>query len=366
MNRKKIALLCVLVFGLSLFFISCKEQRVVSKDRRIVSRDRRQREKRERQTPREQQPIAEYETQVFVNEAPASNIDYSVEKRFIGFLGVPQSEFSKAKSLGALAVSTKMQLPPTELQSHLKSAKSLGLGLIGRAEGQSRFQMGEMQKQAKGARQKPEGTKRKIDFEKLKQSIQNSFLNTNIASDPYFLGDYIIDEPCHPNKWDITVEDFKQFYATVKEVNPDINVLVNFGHLACLESFIQNLNPDEKIVDIATFTITTHKFKKSSNYIAEEADRAKRIKQAHPDIQIIPLVAIYEYPARNLPIASADWVRKTGMEVLEYDRFDGIMFYPWDPSRYMGETIADVVDDPKYSSSFKDVFATADERFGIK
>ena len=54
-------------------------------------------------------------------------------KTIVGFAGVPTTEFSKAKELGAATVQVNT-LSASELQSALETAKSLGLGLVGRAE----------------------------------------------------------------------------------------------------------------------------------------------------------------------------------------------------------------------------------------
>jgi hypothetical protein len=54
-------------------------------------------------------------------------------KTIVGFAGVPTTEFSKAKELGATTVQVN-SLSASELQSALETAKSLGLGLVGRAE----------------------------------------------------------------------------------------------------------------------------------------------------------------------------------------------------------------------------------------
>jgi len=318
------------------------------------------------------------------SEQPISTETSTKAKRLIGFFGLPSSEFSKAKSLGAVTVQPKGYLSSSELKSALDTAKSLGLNLVGRAESKGRFQAGPKEKlprerpqdkRERGQRErdrnrskrKPRdespGKEHKIDFNKLRDAISNVFSNTNIASDSNFLAYYIIDEPCHENKWDITPAEFRKFYLTVKEVNANIKVLVNFGHLPCLESFLTENK--ETIVDIATFTITPKKLKKFPDYIADQNAIAKRLKEIDPHLQIVSLIAVYEYPDKKVALPSADWVRQTGKKVLGYDGFDGIMYYSWSPSSYMGDTIEDIADNPEYISAFKEVFDLAKEKFNL-
>ncbi|MCP2598108.1 hypothetical protein NLC36_02005 [Candidatus Aminicenantes bacterium AC-335-L06] len=277
--------------------------------------------------------------------------DYSTElKRPIGFAAVPQSEFIKVKNLNALTVQLPGPLSSSELQLALETAKSIGLTLIGRAEGRSKFQTEE----------------NKIDFDKLKNIINKVFSGTGIASDPDFLGYYIIDEPCHKNKWDITLDEFRQFYEIVKAVDSNIKIMVNFGYLECMENFIMEDPFGGRITDIAAFTITPKKLRKFPNYIANENAIAEKLKDFDPDLQIIPLIAVYEYPAMGESLPTEDWVREIGLKTLECNNFDGIMYYPWIPSYYMGDTIEDVADNPEYIKAFKDVFKIAIKKFGIK
>jgi len=202
-----------------------------------------------------------------------------------------------------------------------------------------------------------------MDFVKLESIVSEVFSGNEIAGDPGFLGHFIIDEPCHENKWDISPTEFRQFYTTVKEVDPNIGVFVNFGFLACLERFVDGSGG--KIADFASFVVSPKKLEKSPNYIADENASAQRVKESYPDLQIVPLVAVWEYPAKNESLPSADWVRQTGLEVLKHDGFDGLMYFTWVSSRYMGDAIEDVADDPKYNKAFEDVFDAAKEKFGL-
>ena len=153
--------------------------------------------------------------------------------------------------------------------------------------------------------------------------------------------------------------EFKQFYDTVKRADQNINIVVNFSYLNCLEGFITEKGSNNRIVDIAAFTITAKKLRESSTYMADENAIAGKLKKADPHLQIIPLIAIYEYPSKGEKLPSADWVRKTGLDVLKDDNFDGVMYYSWESSNYMGRTIKDIADDPQYIKAFSDVFKAA-------
>lgn len=124
-----------------------------------------------------------------------SQSEVLTNSKLIGFAGVPQSDFKKAKDLGASNVGFGHPVSSEELQTGLDRAKSLGLTFGGRAEGYKRFQK----------------TGYKIDLYKLKALIEKAFLGNNVAEDQHFLYYYIIDEPCHENKWEITPDELKDF-----------------------------------------------------------------------------------------------------------------------------------------------------------
>jgi hypothetical protein len=168
---------------------------------------------------------------------------------------------------------------------------------------------------------------------------------------------YIIDEPCHPDKFDISASEMRLFYETVKEVDTRIQVMVNFGLLTCA----QGLGATGQVADIATFTVTPWKLRRNPNYISEQSQLAALLKQTFPDMMIVTFISCYEYPAHGEPLPSANWVRETGLEVAGYEAIDGLLYYSWLPSSYMGDTIEDVADDPAYISAFSDVFAAVRE-----
>jgi len=99
----------------------------------------------------------------------------ATRKTIVCFAGVHTTEFSKAKELGAATVQVNT-LSASELQSALEIAKSQGLDLFGRAESRRQFQTETYN----------------INFVKLKNITADVFSETEIASDPDFLGYYII------------------------------------------------------------------------------------------------------------------------------------------------------------------------------
>lgn len=252
-----------------------------------------------------------------------------------GIMVVPESELIVIKGFGGQAISAMGYHSGVELQILLDVVKVQNMGLVGRAQSRSAFSVGN-----------------KLDFAALEHIVSEIFTGNSIAGDSAFLGYYILDEPCHSSKWNISLAEMCQFYTVVKGVNSDIQIMTNFGYLGCAEKFVTG----ESFADIAAFTITAKKLRQDPGYIANQAAVATTLKQSYPDMKIVALVAVYEYPAQNEPIPSADWVRDTGLEVISYSVFDGIMFYPWSPSSYMGETIEDIADDPAYINAFKDVF----------
>ncbi|MFH1588891.1 MAG: hypothetical protein ABIA76_06155 [Candidatus Diapherotrites archaeon] len=170
-------------------------------------------------------------TACFDSENPPKEVSI----KLIGFMGVSaETDFFKVKELGAEVIGLANAVSPQNLHAAVINSESLDLKLGARAEGQEKFNTSD----------------NKLDFLKLKQLIP---AEQNLA---FY---YVIDEPCHKDKINFSLEEFKFLYFSVKEINPDIPVLVNFGALACLESFIPEDCSEWKIADIAFFTLTEKK-----------------------------------------------------------------------------------------------------------
>ena len=174
------------------------------------------------------------------------------------------------------------------------------------------------------------------------------FAGNGIAEDPNLWGYYFIDEPCH-QKWDIKPGDLDQFYQVVKSVAP-VPVVHNISYLQCA------LQLDAAhAADVMLFTVTPKRLQEP-NYLENQASYARQLKQQNPALRIVPMLTTYEYPG-HWAMPSADWVRNIGLQVVNNDAFDGVMYWPWAPSSYMAMSIRDVADDPAYISAFNDVFS---------
>lgn len=251
----------------------------------------------------------------------------------IGILGVHDTDdFAMISNIGARTVGIGMPLSFDELEHAKKKASENTLQLIARAAGMKNFQTQD----------------KALDFRKLEELL-SQYETADII--------YLIDEPCHPEKWNIDTDDLIDAYSIAKHVNPQTQIFINFASLECLDVLISDC-PDDKITDIAAFTITQTNLNRDRDYIKNQDSLAMKAKKCFPDIKIVPLIAVYEYPDRQQELPSAEWVRDKGITVLQHDGFDGILFFPWQPSDYMGKTIRDVYD-TTYSDSFREVFYEA-------
>ncbi len=118
-----------------------------------------------------------------------------------------------------------------------------------------------------------------------------------------------------------------------------------------------------RLVDTAYFTITPKKITQDPNFVQNVDAAITAIKQSEPELKAVPLLAIYEYPEQEQPIPSPAWIQEVGDGVLATENLDGMHFFPWSPSSYMGDTIEDVASDPAYQAVFRDLFGRAEKRF---
>ena len=267
----------------------------------------------------------------------------------IGFMGAGLENFAQAKMLGVSTVFLKMHQKTAYLDSAIVEAEVLGLDVGARAKGRLHFQIG-----------------KKIDFIKLKQLIDEQFSDNNIAKNLF--GYYLIDEPCHPDKWDISLQDFKHTYALIKEVDNNIIILYNFSDLGWLYDLIQENNTVNSIVDIACFTVTLKKVQDNPDYIKSMTKYVVTAKKEFPSIKIVPLVAIYSSnesgKIREMP--TPDQILDMTEKILVEDDFDGIMFFPLGKSKYMDQSIEDVINDPLYVDAFKSAFESSKQKYDVK
>jgi len=185
-----------------------------------------------------------------------------------------------------------------------------------------------------------------------------------VAGDPYFLGYWLIDEPCNSKKRSqVQAEDFDDLYKAVKAVNPQVPIVINFGTLECLQGFTSSSKPGLKFTDIGMFTVTEKKLMQRPSYIAEQAALTKGIKTYDPSIKILPQVEAVGLIQKGAPIPSASWIESAGLSTAKHlDVFDGMLFYSFhafDNVNFIGDSISNVVNDPAYVSAFKTVFSAA-------
>lgn len=256
----------------------------------------------------------------------------------------PPEDFGDIANLGAGSVGTRRRkgAEVRDLTVLMSQAEAQGLRLFVQSEGRGWFQTGD----------------KRFDYQKLYDVIYAAFGDNDVASDPDFIGYYIVDEPCNPQQWSgMTQQDMAQFYDTVKSVDPNIPVAVNYGHPSCLERFVPSNCPAPPGADVALVTIDPVKWK-WPGYMDEVHAAAAAMKACDPDVKVVVAIAVYGLPIwGDLP--SPDYVRETGFAVLADPALDGFIYFSWSPDPYMTASISDVADDPAYISAFADVFNAA-------
>lgn len=271
--------------------------------------------------------------------------------QFIGIMGVFPDDLPTIKSWGGNTV--EYHGPTTsssDVQSFLSFAKANYLNVFIVGPGKERIHNGRLG----------------VDLAKVKSETQR-YLGTDgaIGADPAFLGFWILDEPCHANKWELTATDLKNVYSTIKQVNSGIPVLINFGSLECFQDIIATAQPGWKLTDVAMFTVTSKKTQDSprrgrGDYLASQAAISKDIKVFDPTIKVVPNIAVLEFLDQNLAIPTPDWITLVSNSVISHPEFDGLMFNSYRKvAPWMGQTIIDVQSDPDYYSAISSAFSSA-------
>jgi len=265
--------------------------------------------------------------------------------------GVFQEDYADVRALGVLAVGPR-DIDVAILQAHfdaaesLDAAKNLGLGIWLTGPGRNTIQDGDLG----------------FDFAKLADIIESLFGENELASDPFFVGYKLVDEPCDTEDWNITADDLVTAYQTVKDVDENVPIMINFSSLACLQQLADQA-PGQKFVDIAQFIVNERKTDEDSNYVDKQHEFAQQIKEDF-DILINPWLMVVAYKHEYFPnydtLPSADWVETQGLALVEGEFFDGVTIAPYrQVSSWMEETIIDVMDDPAYVSAITEVYAAA-------
>jgi hypothetical protein len=268
-------------------------------------------------------------------------------RQFVGMMGALPQDLARLKEWGVSTVEYHGVRSTETLDQMLNDAKANDMYLFVRATNRDEIQ----------------SQPGRLDLSKVETVTRNLFGNTSVGSDPNFLGYWILDEACHANKWDVTAADLAGLYSRVKAVNPDIQVIINFGNLDCLAEIIAGAEPGLRLSDVAMFTITEKKMTvRRGEYIQDECQNAQAARAYDRLLKVVPQIAVYESTRHDSPIGAANWVRDTGLEVVQSSCFDGLLYYPFNPlSDWIGRAIVDVADDPEYIEAFKEVFAAAIE-----
>lgn len=274
------------------------------------------------------------------------------QKPLVGFMGVAPEECSETAGFGATTVEIHGLSDAKSLRAGLDAAKEAGVSMLAKSGGRSTF----CSKDGK------------IDFDRLEDLLDSCFPTNGVAGDEYFAGWWLVDEPAHTRKFDLEAEDLKRLYETVKRHNTRIPLAINFGDLGAYELFMKSAEPGWKFADIALFTITRKKLDRYGDYVARQAEIAKRIREFDPDVRIVPTVAVVEFKERKGELAklpSAQWIETVSMDCIGRDVFSGILLYSYsNRPRWVGRNIADVKNDPVYADAFKRIFTVAQKAQG--
>ncbi len=257
--------------------------------------------------------------------SPTPPSDTSPVSPVVGVMGVPTAAFPEIVPLRSNTVEYRGSTEAKDIQAAFDAARAQRLHFLVRGPSRRLFTT-------------PDG---RLDVAAVDRVLHTMFDGTSFLEDPAFLGVYLIDEPCHPNKYNLTGSDLVQLYTTVKAYHPNLNLFINFGQLSgCFDTLLTEAK-GAPIVDIAAFTVTV---RKTDNplYLPAQVETARQAKAADAHPRIVPMLAIWE--GANMPMPSEQWVRDTGQFLAAADTFDGVLVYPWATPSWATRSLDDVID----------------------
>ena len=243
----------------------------------------------------------------------------------MGIMGMPLDAFSTVSALNGRTVEYRGSTNPSQVQAAFDAAKSQGLNFLLRGPDRLAFTTADGH----------------LDMAAVTNILHTTFDGTTLIGDPAFVGFYLIDEPCHPDKFNITGAEMAELYATIKAYDPSLKLFVNFGKLSgCLDTLLAE-SGGAPITDFAAFTVTVPKMNYAT-YLDAQVQTTLNAKATTPGLQVIPMLAVWE--GANMPMPDEQWIRDTGSAVWNTGAFDGVLFYPWTTPSWATRSLDDVID----------------------
>ncbi len=267
---------------------------------------------------------------------------------FIGFMGYASMEnLSVVQNLGADAVAWGTSIHASQIESLVEDVLAYDLGMATRAPGRVSMQ---------------DSVTHQLDFVAIQNQLENTFAGNDVAGDTMF--HYMIDEFCHPEKWDIPAQDLADLHSLAKSIDPRINIFHNSGHLGCFKAKMDEAAPDYPVLmDYVGFTVTPHKLS-DPGYLPLIDSIAGEIKAIYGDqTQVIALYAVCDSPDRWTMPTPEELIEGVN-QVLAMENIQGIGFYPWGAPSWATAAVGDVCEDPAYIDAFNLMFDLARDRFG--
>lgn len=267
---------------------------------------------------------------------------------FIGFMGYASVEdLDIVQILGAEDVAWGTSTHSSQVEDLVDDVTVTGLELATRAPGRTSLQ--------------DYGT-RQLDFTAIRNHLEATFLGNDVAGETLF--HYMIDEFCHPDKWDIPAQDLADLHSLAKSIDPRINIFHNAGHLGCFKTRMDEVAPEYPVLmDYVGFTVTPAKLN-TPGYLELIDSIAGEINEIYgSQTRVIALYAVCDSPER-WTIPTPEELVTGASQVLAMENIHGIGFYPWGAPAWSTVAIRNVCEDPAYIDAFNQVFDLARERFG--